>query len=140
MASGGYRKPEHPAAVSGPGALSARTDGGATQAGRDIPDAKYGENKNFREIEGSAPLQGGAAPAPAIPFNAETQRPDEPVTAGAPVGPGPGPAAAGIQPSLETADFDNMRHLIPSLELIANQPNSNPTTRAFVRRLKSLGT
>ena len=31
-----------------------------------------------------------------VPMNAPTQRPDEPVTAGLPVGPGPGPEALGI--------------------------------------------
>jgi len=137
---GGYQKPGHPAAASGPGALSQRTDGGATQAGRDIPDAKYGEQKNFRAIEGSAPLAGGGStPPPLTPFDAPSARPDEPVTAGAAAGPGPGPAAAGIQTDLAAADYQNMKALIPGLELIANQPQANPSTRALLRHLKSLG-
>jgi hypothetical protein len=138
---GGYQAPDHPAAVSGPGALSQRTDGGATQAGQDIPNAKYGENKDFRAIESGSPLAGGGAtPPPSVPFGADTQRPDEPVTAGAAAGPGPGPAAAGLNPSLASADYQNMKALIPGLELIANQPQANPSTRALLRHLKSLGT
>jgi hypothetical protein len=35
-------------------------------------------------------------PAPLKPFDRATERPDEPITAGAPFGPGPNPAAAGI--------------------------------------------
>jgi len=31
MPRGGYRQPNNPAPVSGPGALSQRTDGGATE-------------------------------------------------------------------------------------------------------------
>lgn len=138
---GGYQAPEHPAAVSGPGALSARTDGGATQAGRDLPAAHYGENKDFRSIESGAALagNGGSTPPPLTPLDAPTARPDEPVTAGAAAGPGPGPADAGIAPSMDAADFQNMKGLIPGLELIANLPQSNPSLRSFVRKLKSLG-
>lgn len=141
MPAGGYQKPSHPAAVSGPGALSQRTDGGATQAGQDIPNAHYGENKDFRSIEAGAALAGnaGSTPPPLTPLDAPTARPDEPVTAGAAVGPGPGPADAGIAPSMDAADFQNMKGLIPGLELIANLPQSNPSLRSFVRKLKSLG-
>jgi hypothetical protein len=137
---GGYQEPSHPAAVSGPGALSQRTDGSGPQGAKDIPDAKYGEQKQFHDIEGGAPMQGGgSAPPPPVPFDGDTQRPDEPVTAGAAAGPGPGPAAAGIQPDLAQDDYNNMKSLIPGLELIANQPQANPSTRALLRHLKSLG-
>ena len=47
---GGYRQPSNPAPVSGPGALSARTDGGAgssKQPIRRIPGQAYGEGKAF---------------------------------------------------------------------------------------------
>jgi len=135
---GGYRKPEHPAAVSGPGALSARTDGGPSdgQPVQALPDAKYGEQKDFQEVQGGAPL--AEAVANLIPLGADSQRPGEPVTAGAAAGPGIGPEAAGIQMSDDAADYANMKHLIPGLELIANLPGSNASTRSFVRKLKSL--
>ena len=96
---GGYRRPTptNKNAVSGPGALSQRTDG--AQPVMRLPNAGYGESKAFEEQQQAAPLgdSGGAgAPnlaAPATPvappnvFGA-TERPDEPATAGAPIGPG----------------------------------------------------
>jgi hypothetical protein len=51
---GGYRQPSKPAATSGPGSLSERTDGGPGSAKiplkqpiRRLPDADYGANKKF---------------------------------------------------------------------------------------------
>lgn len=111
-APGGYQRPTSPAPVSGPGALSRRTDGGPSQPIRDLPDAKYGENAEYVASQQGAPLAktggmplgspmgaepGGPVPesAPQMPqitgFNAPTSRPEEPVTAGSAIGPGPGP-------------------------------------------------
>lgn len=92
---GGYQPPAHPAPVSGPGALSQRTDGGAGQPIRDWPDAGYGENKSYRAQQAGAPLAQSPGLPPVIPLDAPSQRPGEPVTAGAPLGPGPGPEALG---------------------------------------------
>lgn len=134
---GGYQAPDEPAAVSGPGALSQRTDG--RQPTRELPDAKYGEAKEFREAQQGAPMaeeQRQPLTMP-IPFGAPTQKPDEPVTAGVPVGEGPGPEALGMAPNVDKADYQNMKHLLPALERIANMPQSNPSTRALVRFLKA---
>jgi hypothetical protein len=87
---GGYRAPSNPAPVSGPGALSKRTDTPELR----VSGLGYGENGAVNAAaasipDGSAP----AAPAPAIvPLTAPTSRPNEPITAGAPFGPGPGPS------------------------------------------------
>jgi len=58
---GGYRQPRNPAAASGPGALSKRTDGGAidgmTQAPMRTPGTAYGEGGNMA-TQGAAPLAG----------------------------------------------------------------------------------
>ena len=107
MPSGGLQKPASPAPQSGPGALSQRTDGGAAQVMRDLPNAKYGENSAFRDIESGAPMAaapsgggGGSArgagsppPQPSMdpppPLTGGSLNPDEPVTAGASLGPGP---------------------------------------------------
>lgn len=135
---GGYRRPKHPAAVSGPGANSQRTDGGPSdrQAMRDIPDAKYGEQKDMGEIQAGAPM--AAAPLPqAIPLGAPTNRPDEPVTAGNPLGEGIGPEAAGIDTrSLQQKDADALKGFLPLLEFMANRPGASPSSRVFVRTLK----
>jgi hypothetical protein len=106
MAKGGYRKPANPAPVSGPGALSRRTDGGPIQGAKEIPGGgKYGERKALAEMQSGAPMQGNPIPSspmpsvPVTPLNAPTQRPDEALTSGMPFGPGsntPPPMVAGI--------------------------------------------
>ena len=98
---GGYRKPNNPAPVSGPGKLSRRTDGGpgSKQAQQEIRTGKYGESKALAEQQQGAPMAGNPAPRPKLqptarrgaavtPLFAPTQRPGEPVTAGLPFGPG----------------------------------------------------
>jgi len=42
---GGYREPSNPAPVSGPGALSQRTDGGPTQGAKYISGLPYGQGQ-----------------------------------------------------------------------------------------------
>jgi hypothetical protein len=104
---GGYRQPRNPAPVSGPGRLSRRTDGGPQQTTQPMTGMGYGENAEFNAMQGGAPLaatpsvsnararktsptgQGGAA---AVPLFSPTGFPEEPITAGASIGPGPGPA------------------------------------------------
>ena len=101
---GGMRRPSNPAPVSGPGALSRRTDG---QGARYMAGGEYGEGQEMMDLQTSAPMsKAPAAPrprtgrqvvseemAPPTPLFAPTERPDEPITAGAPFGPGPGPTA-----------------------------------------------
>lgn len=98
---GGYQKPARPAAVSGPGALSARTDGAVPTT---LPTGgDYGDRKALAEQQSAAPMTpqpagGGVAPAgrprPGSQFGgsafAPTQRPGEPMTAGVDWGDGPG--------------------------------------------------
>jgi hypothetical protein len=134
---GGYRRPANPAAVSGPGALSARTDGGATSQPQMVASGgAYGDRKEMESIQGGAPM--AAAPgAPRPPALTEpTAYPEEPITAGAAMGPGMGPQAAGIKSDYDITN-DKLRPLVHSLELIANLPQSNPETRAYVRALKA---
>jgi hypothetical protein len=103
---GGYQKPNNPATFSGPGKFSQRTDGGPgdmRQPQRDIPSAGYGEGVETAAIQAGAPLSatggaGGMQPQ-AIPFSAPTQRPDEPITTGVDIGPGPGSNVLGMQRS-----------------------------------------
>lgn len=103
---GGYRRPSNPAPVSGPGALSQRTDG---QGARYMAGGQYGEGQEMMDLQTSAPMS--KAPAQprmrqprsgrqvaeegmqVTPLFAPTERPDEPITAGAPFGPGPGPVS-----------------------------------------------
>jgi hypothetical protein len=136
---GGQRTPNNPAPVSGPGALSQRTDGGAaTQPQMVAPGNGYGERQEMLEIQGGSPMQGGggAVPAPPTPLGDPTANPLEPITAGAELGPGVGPAAAGIQSDREVTN-EQLRPLLRSLEIVANLPGSNAETRSFVRQLKA---
>ena len=96
---GGYRQPRNPAPVSGPGALSKRTDGGAidgmTQAPKYMAGLGYGEGGNMAQQQG-APMAGNPIPsmdAPVIPLTAPTMRPEEPITNGVDFGPGAGSEA-----------------------------------------------
>ena len=145
---GGYRKPNHPAAVSGPGSLSRRTDGGP-QAVRDLPNAKYGENTAFRAAEQAMPMASstGGAVAPAMPptgpdlsgitpFGAPTQRPGEPITAGMPYGPGPGSSMPSGPGGLTQEQADRLRSYLPVLVLLASQDDADPQTKQFVRQLR----
>jgi len=142
---GGYRKPEKPAAVSGPGKFSKRTDGKpGEQPVRAMTGGAYGEGQEMAELQGSAPMSdtqgapapgGGGAPPPEVtPFGAETQRPDEPVTAGAPVGEGPGLEALGMgDPGPEMA---MLKKYLPLLEPVVNRadvPDSVRQLYTFVR-------
>lgn len=150
MPKGGYQKPRKPAPASGPGKYSRRTDGGP-QAARDLPNPEYGEGKDFKEAQRSAPMAGAPAqptasdmPPPqsveTIPFDAPSLRPDEPVTAGAERGPGPGLASLGLTPpdqQMNADDIAAIRTYLPVFEWMASQPTSNASTRAFVRAIRS---
>lgn len=87
-------------------------------------------------IQGGADMQGGGGHADLIPFGAPTQSPGEPVTAGAELGAGMGPQAAGIA-SDESATLEQLAPMMKSLEAAANLPNATPETRTFVRALKA---
>lgn len=109
MPRGGYQQPSQPAPVSAPGKLSRRTDGGPAQTTQKMTGLAYGENADFNEMQSAAPLRatpgaamqnpnassraGGGSSAPRGMFT-PTERPAEPVTAGAPFGPGAGPMRA----------------------------------------------
>ena len=117
---GGYRAPSKPNAVSGPGKYSRRTDGGAAQVLSAVPDQPYGEVKQQLDAQRIAPMAGVApTPTPSVSasqgqqpemapqysgpgFGDPSSRPDEPVTAGADVGPGAGSEALSFQPGAAT--------------------------------------
>lgn len=150
---GGYQAPNNPAPVSGPGAMSQRTD----QPLQQLANAKYGEQQAFQSIERGAPMAQGISPSggpppsafrqaaqagggPAtVPFSAPTQRPGEPVTAGAPRGAGPGPEVLDQLPSTNQQDFVALRPALPMLQFLANLPGAHPGSQQFVRYLQSGG-
>ena len=58
MEPGGYRKPTNPAPVSGPGALSQRTDGSPTQPATYISGLPQGEGQATYDQQLAAPMMG----------------------------------------------------------------------------------
>lgn len=147
MPRGGYQEPATPAPVSGPGPMSQRTDGGA-QPIRDVPGGEWGDRQEMRQLQQDAPLAAApgttspssGGPAPALtPFDAPSASPDQPVTAGAPMGDGPGPEALGL-PSTDTdtnADLEKLRPYLPTFIARANDPNSTQSFRNYVRMLRT---
>lgn len=135
---GGYRQPAKPAAASGPGALSQRTDGGATQAPMLASGGPYGSRQDMAEIQSSAPLAGGgnAAAMPQItrdmltPLDAPTARPDEPVTAG--LGSVPTPSAS----SIDDETRQRLLGALPVLAWLASQPKASEQTRQLYRQIR----
>lgn len=140
---GGYQAPANPAPVSGPGALSQRTDGGPadTQAAKYVSGLPYGEGQELMNIQQSAPMAAMSAPAPVIPLKAPSQRPEEPVTAGANAGPGPDMSSLGLGQQDVAAD-ENFRAALasymPVLAFIASRPNTSPETRNVIKQLRGM--
>lgn len=144
MARGGYR-PTAP--QNNPNNINPM--GGNGQSGREYTGFAYGENKAVNEQQASAPM--AAAPQPsftptnpvrnlpqATPLTAPSERPDEPVTTGVPIGPGAGPEALTL-PSTQDNDEDRARLLsyLPALEVAAQSPNSSQAFRNYVRLLRA---
>lgn len=108
---GGHRTPANPAPASGPGRLSKRTDGGPGQKVMLQSGGDYGaREESLQQQRGAAMSQqdpvtpaavhaaAGGAGGPTYgggDFGGATQRPGEPVTHGADIGPGGGPEALG---------------------------------------------
>jgi hypothetical protein len=116
MARGGYRQPSNPAPVSGPGALSERTDGGATegmtQPQQNYTGFAYGQNKGLAEQQSGAPMAGNPYPMAGITqLGAPTQRPDEPITTGINYGEGAGTEAMRGMPNQTPSLIDTIKHL-----------------------------
>ena len=154
---GGYRKPANPAPVSGPAQMSRRTDGGpaSKQPARYMGGEGYGENQAFYDLQTSAPMSasptaqtpnfrsaGASEGSPSfLPLDAPTQRPDEPVTAGADAGPGPDSGVLGLgnRQSVDDARAAaQMADYMPVLLYLAAQPTTSPETRNLIRRLREI--
>jgi len=149
---GGYRKPSQPAPVSGPGALSRRTDGGAGQPVRPVTGLPYGENQALNEIQGAAPMAAASAnnsmpasaasdvPAP-TPLLAGTERPSEPLTEGNPMGAGSDDSvlSKGSFRKESSQDLAAIKERwLPSLMRTAQGDNIPPSFVRFVRAVRDM--
>ena len=109
------------AGVSGPGKFSKRTDGLSFQS------TEYGSGVENTANKAGAPLattpdvrptsrsEMGMAPSqmePVTPLYAPSSRPDEPITAGIAMGPGPGPEIMGAA-QIRVKTSDTLAKLLP---------------------------
>ena len=117
-----------------------------------------GEHQKLQEAQSAAPLgQASPAPQPQVGgdqrmaaalqaaqsmqppeggLTAPSARPDEPLTAGLPVGAGAGPEALRqVMPAIPTDDY-MLAKWMPALELMANRPDATVALRNYVRRLR----
>lgn len=151
---GGYQRPTSPAPVSGPGSLSQRTDGGPAdkQAARYISGLPYGQGNEMMATQMAAPMEATSSPSPAsasqiagqpqqqaqpsaepmpvVPLGAPTQRPDEPITHGSDMGPGPDMASLGLQ-APEVASYKSTKDYI---QAIARNSDASPALKSLAAR------
>jgi hypothetical protein len=106
--------------VSGPGPYAKRTD-------LSYQSQSYGDGVAYNAAKSGAPLatapkspllsqapdvSQGASSGPVTPLYAPTERPNEPITAGIDMGPGPGSNALGMKPSVGKLS-DTLAVLLP---------------------------
>ena len=133
------------AGAAGPGKFSKRTD-------MDLGSIAYGEGVETAAIKSGAPLaktpdvrgarasdvRAAAAQPPVTPLYAPTERPDEPITTGIPMGPGAGPEVLGINNNVDTEeDKARMVSYLPALEVLAASPDSSQAFRNYVRQIRA---
>lgn len=138
---GGYRRPANPAPVSGPGALSRRTDG--NQPIVEAPGGAYGDRQELTQLQQGAPIgrDPNASPPPAAgidlsgitPLSAPSSQPNVPVTSGADAGAGSGSDALGILDPQQADARDLAKYLPAFLEM--SQRDDLPGFRSWVRRI-----
>jgi hypothetical protein len=131
--------------VSGPGPFAKRTD-------LSYQSPAYGEGAAYNAAKSGAPLAtapkspmlsqapkvAGGAPAAGIGLYDPTQRPDEPITHGIPVGAGAGPEALMMNQSQDTPEEKaRLLSYLPALEAAAQQPDSSQSFRNYVRVLRA---
>lgn len=131
--------------------MSRRTDGGPAQPVRAMTGGAYGDGVEMDQIQRSAPMAASGAsqtqgqrtaaqPRAALPtpFGAPTERPDEPVTEGNPLGPGAGPEVlTDNSPKAQSAqEAKQFAKYLPALMAVANAPDAPPSFVKFVRYLR----
>ena len=149
MVAGGYQEPSNPAPVSGPGAMSQRTDGGPTQAAMYMSGLPRGEGQAQMQQQTSAIMAGNptaaaqvntssASQAPQTPSTIgmfePTNNPDEPVTAGMDFGPGPDSSVLGM-PNLPKDDDPAIR----AIQALYMQNPRNEDLRLIIQTLGEEG-
>lgn len=133
--------------VSGPGQFSQRTDKAVGNANTTLPNAQYGENRDYQEQKAGAAmasspggmdigsLMGSMAPD-AIGLGEPSTMEDTPVTDGAALGAGAGTEVL-TQPDNSAATAQSKSWLV-AMEWLANQPGTSDSNRNLVRQMKTM--
>lgn len=129
---GGYRAPANPAPVSGPGALSQRTD---VQSPMPLPNPAYGEQQEFMALQGAAPMAMEPTGPMPTPLTAPTDRPDEPLTAGSPMGDGPGMEM--LTRDQQRKEIEGLGRYLPMMERMAGRVDAPRSFRALVQFIRA---
>lgn len=133
------------AGVSGPGKFSKRTDGLSFQSTEYGSGVENAANKAGAPLASTPDVRGArasevraAAQEAVTPLYAPTQRPEEPITSGIPMGAGPGPEVLGINTNQDTeSDRARLISYLPALEAAASDPNSSQAFRNYVRMVRA---
>jgi hypothetical protein len=112
----------------------------------------YGDGQDMMDIQGGAPMAATPSPTPVsasqmaqnaqqqaqpqgqpvTPLSAPTARPNEPVTAGAALGPGPGMSALGITPGQMQQGGQSAKQVVQTL---AMHPDASPELKNLASML-----
>ena len=90
-----------------------------------------------RPISASAMMNESPLP-PVTPITAETMLPDEPITNGAPIGPGANSVPNLPMGPAEDPDINMIRDYYPMLEFWASQPGTSQATKDYVQYLRTI--
>jgi hypothetical protein len=103
---------------------------------------QYGQAGQQLAAQQAMPIAAQPVPAaPAIPPGAHgpltrpTERPGEPVSAGAPWGPGANDLGLPTPPDSQGADLARLRRQLPLLQILASNPNASAQTRTLYRQV-----
>lgn len=125
------------AKVSGPGKYARRTEGTAfdknatRQPIRNMGSNAYGEGQELQGMQAAAPMAATPSMRRPVSLSAPTERPNEPITTGAPFGSGANQNVMPIPPMPE----DETANLIRALYAI----NPDPDLARLVQRLDAEG-
>lgn len=135
------------AEVAGPGQFSKRTDRAVGDANRNLPDAGYGEQAQYQAAQEGMQkpqevnVQGmnfsdlfGNPAAGVTPLDAESTRPEEPVTQGADLGAG---EDSSVLSSSQKETDQTMASYLFALKFIADRPGTSDSARNLVRNLRA---
>jgi len=127
------------AGPSGPGKFATRTDSLSFQSpeyGAGVEMAQQKAGAPLAQSRGVADNVGGRPSNPVVGLSEPTQRPDEPITAGLDMGPGPGSETLMMNQAPDDNNFRaNITAYIPVLSYVSGLPSTSPETRKAIRQI-----